>query len=130
MKFIKVTQCNEENYWYKDKIGCILPVLAEHERSYMIDSPDSTLGNRPAVMKRDAEPIKNVFTYLVTYEFQSADKPLTKQQGFAFTENPLNSPSEMKAYITRRRQELNTQAVFVTGVLDMTHLSDHPVKQA
>lgn len=129
MKFIKVTQCNEETYWYKDKIGCVFPILAEHECSYMIDAPESMPGNRPAVMKRDAKPIEHVFTYLVTYDFQSANKPVMRRQGFAFTENPLTSPSEMKAYLTRLRKELRTQEVFITGVLEMTHLSDHPVKQ-
>lgn len=125
-KFIKVTQCNNDTYWYQDKIGRIMPVLSESETAYMIDLSDSHPKNRPAVMKRDAVTVDEVFTYLVTYEFHPEGKPSVKQQAFAFTEKSLTSPSEMKSYMTTLRKEMKTEMVFITGLLEMTHLSDIP----
>lgn len=129
-QFIKVVQCGQDFYWYKNRIGHILPVVGESQHGYMIDIAEMDSKNKPAVMKEDAVPVENVFTYLVTYEFQPEGKPSMKQQTFAFTEKPLTSPSMMKVYMRELRKEVGTEAVYIAGLLDITHLSDKPKRVA
>ena len=88
---IKITNCSEDHYWYKNRVGCFYKVLNEGNKAYAVEAKGNTDREQAAVMVGDFEVVKNPYCYYIAYHYQ--DKI---NQGYAseviYTDFSLDSP--------------------------------------